>query len=166
MISNGLTDMRTWAVCLIAYCVACTNAVACFGTVEYRGGILFEHVPIDIDAPIVIEATIYEVSGNELRARVDRVIKGSTDAKHVKIFVTELDCPQVGVGIGQGIVLGTLRNDPQHGIVLQAIQKANAFDWSKAFFAKQMKFMMLQSASKASSGLLSAAYMVLVQNRN
>jgi len=138
MISNGFPDMRTWAVCLMAYCVTCTNAVACFGTVEYKTGIFFEHVPTYIDAQIVIEATIYGVSGNELRARVDRVIKGSIDAKYVKILVTELDCPQVGVGIGQGIVLGTLRNDPQHGIVLQAIQKANAFDWSKEFFAKQM----------------------------
>ncbi|WP_092028614.1 hypothetical protein [Bradyrhizobium sp. OK095] len=138
MISNGLRNMRTWAVCFIAYCVACTSAVACFGTVEYKTGIFFERVPTDIDAPIVVEATIYGDSGNELQARVDRVIKGSIDARYVKIFVTKLDCPQVGVGIGQGIVLGTLGNDPQHGVVLKAIQKANALDWSKEFFAKQM----------------------------
>ena len=36
-----------------------------------------------------------------MKARVDRVIKGSIDAKYVKILVTELDCPQVGVGIGR-----------------------------------------------------------------
>jgi len=68
---------------------------------------------------------------------VDRVIKGSIDAKYVKIFVIKSDCPEVGVGIGQGIILGRLRSDPQHGVELQAIQKANAFDWSKEFFAKQ-----------------------------
>jgi len=138
MISNGLPNMRTWAICLMAYCIASTSAVACFGTVKYKTGIFFERVPTDIDAPIVIEATVYGDNGNELRARVDRVIKGSIDAKYVKIFVTKSDCPEVGVGIGQGIVLGTLRNDPQHGVELQAIQKANAIDWSKEFFAKQM----------------------------
>jgi len=27
--NNWLADMRTWAVCLTAYCAACTSAVAC-----------------------------------------------------------------------------------------------------------------------------------------
>jgi hypothetical protein len=62
--------------------------VACNPSTER--GILFEHVPIDIDAPVVIEATIYDetqvgdAAGNQMvlmNARVDRVIKGSIDAK-------------------------------------------------------------------------------------
>ena len=50
--------------------------------------ILFEHIPTDIDAPVIIEATIYDITqvgdarGNQMKlmnARVDRVIKGSRD---------------------------------------------------------------------------------------
>src|SRR5579872_6974741 len=117
MISSRLPNMRTWAFCLIVYCAACTSSLACFGTVNYKTGIFFERVPTYIDTPIVIEATVYGGNGDELQARVDRVIKRPLDAKYVKIHVFKLDCPQVGVGIGQGIVMGTLRNDPQHGVV-------------------------------------------------
>jgi hypothetical protein len=123
--------------------VACTLP----GTPASLRGILFEHVPTNIDAPVVIEATIYdETDASDARgsaitlmnARVDRVIKGSIDAKYLKISVTRFDCPRVGVGIGRGIVLGTLRDDPQRGIMLEAIQTANALDWSKEFLAKQI----------------------------
>jgi hypothetical protein len=78
-------------------------------------GILFEHVPADIDAPVIIEAMIYDSSqvgdaaGNQMvvmNARVVRVIKGSIDAKTSKIFVYLGGCTRVG--IGQGIVLGEL----------------------------------------------------------
>jgi hypothetical protein len=66
MIKNWLADMRTWAACVIPYCAACTSAVACVlpGTPASSVGILFEHVPTDIDAPTVIEATIYEATDN------------------------------------------------------------------------------------------------------
>jgi hypothetical protein len=150
MINNWLADMRTWAVCLIAYCAACTSAVACVaGTPASLRGILFEHVPTDIDAPVVIEATIYDATDNVsfaydrtfvpvtlMKARVDRVIKGSIDTKYLKIFVYMDSCSHVGVG--RGIVLGTLRDDPQRGMMLQAIQKADTRDWSKEFFTKQV----------------------------
>ncbi|MBR1206522.1 MULTISPECIES: hypothetical protein [unclassified Bradyrhizobium] len=151
MINNWLADMRTWAVCLIAYCAACTSAVACVlpGTPASLIGILFEHVPTDIDAPAVIEATIYDATDNVsyahdstfstitlMKARVDRVIKGSIDAKYLKLFVYTNSCAHIGVG--RGIVLGTLRDDPQRGIMLEAIQKADMRDWSKEFFAKHV----------------------------
>ena len=42
------------------------------------------------------------------------------------------------VGVGRGIVLGTLRDDPQRGIMLEAIQKADMRDWSKDFFTKHV----------------------------
>jgi hypothetical protein len=151
MINNRLANMRTWAVCLIAYGAACTSAVACTAP---RGpssfsGILFEHVPTGIDAPVVIEATIYDATDNVdfpydrtfvpvtlMKARVDRVIKGSIDAKYLKIFAYMGGCSHVGVG--RGIVLGTLRNDPQRGIMLEAIQKADMRDWSKEFWAENV----------------------------
>ena len=150
MIKNWLTNMRTWAVCLMAYCAACTHVAACVmpGTPASLRGILFEHVPTNINAPVVIEATIYDATdvsyahdGNFptitlMNARVDRVIKGSIDAKYLKIFVYASSCGHVGVG--RGIVVGTLRDDPQRGIMLEAIQKADMRDWSKEFFAQHV----------------------------
>jgi hypothetical protein len=71
-----------------------------------------------------------------MKARVDRVIKGSIDTKYLNIFVFMDSCSHVGVG--RGIVLGKLRDDPQRGVMLEAIQKADMRDWSKEFFAKQV----------------------------
>jgi hypothetical protein len=70
-----------------------------------------------------------------MEARVDRVIKGSIDTKYLKIFVYMDSCARVGVG--RGIVLGSLRDDPQRGLMVEAIQKADMRDWSKEFAAKQ-----------------------------
>lgn len=150
MIDNRLADMRIWAACLIAYCAACASAMACTpSTSALSRSILFEHVPTDVDAPVVIEATIYEATDNVsfaydrtfvpvtlMKARVDRVIKGSIDTRYLNIFVYMDSCSHVGVG--RGIVLGILRDDPQRGMLLQAMQKANARDWSKEFFAEQV----------------------------
>jgi len=108
-------------------------------------GIFFEQVPTDIDAPVVIEATVYDETqvgdahGDQMilmNARVDRVIRGSIDAKYLRIFVYLGGCTRVG--IGRGIVLGTLRDDPQRGIMLEAIEGANMRAWSKEFSQKQM----------------------------
>jgi hypothetical protein len=71
-----------------------------------------------------------------MNARVDRVIKGSIDAKTLKIFVYIGGCTRAG--IGQGIVLGELRDDPQRGVMLKAIEGANMRAWSKEFLQKQM----------------------------
>jgi hypothetical protein len=139
---TATSTLRTWGLCLAICCIACTSAVACMPATER--GILFEHVPTDIDAPVIIEATIYDSSqvgdaaGNQMvvmNARVDRVIKGSIDAKTLKIFVYLGGCTRVGVG--QGIVLGELRGDPQRGLMLEAIEGANMRNWSKEFRQRQ-----------------------------
>jgi hypothetical protein len=131
-----------WGFCLAICCLASTSAVACIPATER--GIFFENVPTDIDAPVIIEATIYDrsqvgdVAGNQMivmNARVDRVIKGSIDAKTLKIFVYLGGCTRVGVG--QGIVLGELRDDPLRGPMLEAIQGADFRKWSKEFQQKQ-----------------------------
>src|SRR3569832_497826 len=110
MTNKSLAATRTWAVCLIAYCAACTSAVACMpGSPASLIDFLFEHVPTDIDATVVIEATVYDATDNVsyahdgtffpitlMKARVDRVIKGSIDAKYHKIFVYENSCAHVG----------------------------------------------------------------------
>ena len=143
MINEWLADLRKWALCLGVCCVACTSAEACVPSTER--GIFFEHVPTDIDAPVVIEATIYDITqvgdarGNQMKlmnARVDRVIRGSIDAKYLRIFVYIGGCTRVG--IGQGIVLGTLRDDLQRGVMLEAIERADMRAWSKEFSRKQM----------------------------
>jgi hypothetical protein len=104
-------------------------------------GIIFEHVPADIDAPVIIEATIYDSSQVSdaaglmmvaMNARVDRVIK--VDARTLKIVTSISDCTRVG--IGQGIVLGALRDDPQRGLVLEAIQGSNARTCVQGILAK------------------------------
>jgi hypothetical protein len=144
MINNGLSDMRIWAVCLAAYCTACTSAVACMGP-SYERGIMFEHVPTEIYVPIIIEATLSDrkevgdAAGRQIvvmNARVDRVIKGSIDAKTLRIVVYESDCTRAG--IGQGIVLGELVDVPPHGIMLRAIDGSNPRTWSKEFLQKQL----------------------------
>jgi hypothetical protein len=142
MINDRLVDVRTWALCLAVYCVACTSAVACIPATERN--ILFEHVPTDIDAPVVIEATIYDetqvgdAAGNQMllmNARVDRVIKGPIDTKTLKIFVYIGGCTRAG--IGQGIVLGKFRDDPLRGVMLEAVEGDNMRVWSKEFWQKQ-----------------------------
>jgi hypothetical protein len=145
MINSCLADTRTWAVCLMAYCAACTSAVACIvpPSPTQQTSIFFEYVPTDIEAPVVIEATIYhatDVSNASgipitlMNARVDRVIRGTIDAKYLKIFVYINSCTHVGVG--RGIVLGRVRDDPQRGIMLEAIQRATMGDWSEEFSEK------------------------------
>jgi hypothetical protein len=127
-----------FAIC----CIASTSAVACIPATER--GIFFENVPTDIDAPVIIEATIYDesqvgdVAGNQMivmNARVDRVIKGALDAKTLKIFVYLGSCTRVGVG--QGIVLGEIHDDPQRGLMLKAIDAAPLRNWSAEFTRRQ-----------------------------
>ena len=132
-----------WGYCLAVCCLASTSAVACLPATER--GIFFEHVPANIDAPVIIEATIYgdgsqvgDVAGNQMiiiNARVDRVIKGPIDAKTLKIFVYLGACTRVGVG--QGIVLGELRDDPLRGPMLKVIEGANFRSQSNEFQEKQ-----------------------------
>ena len=101
---TATSTLLAGGLCFAICCMAGTSAVACMPATER--GILFEHVPTDIDAPVIIEATIYDSSqvgdgaGHQMvvmNAGVDRVYLGG--------------CTRVG--IGQGIVLGELRDDPQ-----------------------------------------------------
>jgi hypothetical protein len=135
--------LRIWLVVLAICCIAPTRAVACGGTFAERG-IFFENVPTDIDAPVIIEATIYDESqvgdaaGNQLivmNARIDRVIKGPINSKTIKVFVGLGACTRVG--IGQGIILGELHNDPQHGLMLNAIEAAPLRNRSAEFERRQ-----------------------------
>jgi hypothetical protein len=56
-------------------------------------------------------------------------------AGYPEMFVYIDTCTSVGVG--RGIILGTLREDPQRGMMSEAIQKADMRDSSKEFSAVQ-----------------------------
>ncbi|NPU11080.1 hypothetical protein HL666_09925 [Bradyrhizobium sp. 83002] len=152
MIKTSLADPRTWVICWLFCCAAYTGAGA--GIIpcppSAMQAIIFEHVPSDIDAPVAIEATIddqaqaSDASGRPivvLNARIERVIKGSLDAETLKILVYPGACTLTGVG--RGIIIGKLRDDPLRGLMLEAM-RTNIRDWSKEFSQKQMK--LLQSA--------------------
>ena len=106
--------------------------------------IVFEDVPTDIDAPVIIRATIYARSvvgdavGRQIilmNARVEQVIKGSIEAKELKIFVFYGSC--IVAGVGQGIILGTLQDDPRHGLMLLALGRSDYRLWSEDFKQRQ-----------------------------
>jgi hypothetical protein len=106
--------------------------------------IVFEDVPTDIDAPVIIRATIYARSvvgdavGRQIilmNARVEQVIKGPIEAKELKIFVPYGSC--IVAGVGQGIILGKLQDDPRHGLMLSALGRSDYRLWSEDFKQKQ-----------------------------
>lgn len=123
MISDRLANMRTWALCLVVYCIACTSALACFPGTETST--MFEQVPTDIRyySSEIIEATVYDRTqvGDQaglqmwlLKARVNRVIKGSVNTNTVNILLYK-GCTHFG---GHGIIVGELEDNPLHGLVL------------------------------------------------
>jgi hypothetical protein len=137
----ALSALQAGAVCLIL-CIACTSADACMPS--SKRDIVFEHIPTDIDAPVIIKATIYarsvvgDVVGRQIilmNARVEQVIKGPIEAKELKVFVFRGSC--IIAGLGQGIILGTLQNDPGHGLMLQAIGRSDFRLWSEEFKQRQ-----------------------------
>jgi len=143
-IDTATSLVRIWFICLSICFVTCTSASACF---NQAASILFENVPPDIDAPVIVEATIYDYKRNVsdvmgrlwviMKARVDRVIKCPIDVGPLTIIFIPTACTHAGVG--RGIVLGTLRDDPQHGLVLDAShsQRSDPLKWSKEFSQMQ-----------------------------
>ena len=141
-IDAATSIFRTCIVCLTTCFVTYASASACFNQLT---SILFEDVPADIDAPVIVEATIYDYKRNVsdvmgrpwviMKARIDRVIKGPIDVGPLTIAFIPTACTHGGVG--RGIVLGTLREDPQHGLVLDASQRSDPLKWSKDFSQMQ-----------------------------
>ena len=132
---------RIFTIYLIVCFATCSSASACFNQLL---SILFEDVPAHIDAPVIVEATIYDfskvsdVTGIPLiimNARVDKVIKGPVDVGPLTIRIYPSSCTHAGVG--RGIVLGTLREDPKRGLVLEANQGSDMGKWSKEFSQRQ-----------------------------
>ena len=142
-IDTATSLLRMWLICLSICFVTCTGASACF---NQSVSILFENVPPDIDAPVIVEATIHDYKRNVsdamgrlqiiMKARIDRMIKGPIDVGPLTIIFIPTDCTHAGVG--RGIVLGRLRDDPQHGLVLDnVVQRSDPRKWSKQFAQMQ-----------------------------
>jgi hypothetical protein len=112
--------------------------------------------PTDIDAPVIVEATIYDSKTNVsdvmgrpwviMTARIDKVIRGPIDVGPLTIIFIPTACTRTGVG--RGLVLGTLRDDPQHGLVLDASQRSDPLKWSKAFSQMQTDIWSAWKSSK------------------
>jgi hypothetical protein len=137
--------LRAWGLGLAAGCFACTQALACMPSSERS--IIFERVPADLYASVIVEVTIDDrepdvidpSNGGQMavmNARIDRVIKGSIDSGVLKIVTYLSECSRIGVG--RGIVAGTLRHDAQRGLELVAIQESNMRAWSEDFLQRQM----------------------------
>jgi hypothetical protein len=143
-IDTATSLVRIWLICLSICLVTCTCASACF---NQSLSILFENVPPDIDAPVIVEVTIDDYKKNVsdamgrlrviMKARIDRVIKGPIDVGPLTIIFIPTACTHAGVG--RGIVLGTVRDDPQHGLVLDAshYQRSDPLKWSREFSQMQ-----------------------------
>lgn len=143
-IDTATSLFRIWFICLCICFVTGTSASACF---NQQTSILFENIPTDIGAPVIVEATISDYKKNVsdvmgrpwvvMKARIDRVIKGTIGVGPLTIIFNPTACTHDGVG--RGIVLGTLRDDPQHGLVLDATrsQRSDPLKWSKEFSQTQ-----------------------------
>jgi hypothetical protein len=130
-----------WALGIAAGCCSCSPALACPGPSSERT-IIFNHVPTDVDAPVIAEVTIIDMKPLDLQdpanlsgmavmnARVENVIKGQIGKGTLQIVTPLGDCSN-GFGVGShGFVAGELRSDPNGNSELVAIsenvRKANA----------------------------------------
>jgi hypothetical protein len=126
----GWNTTRLCALCLIVSCLVFGTARACT-LPSSQGGILFDHIPDGIDAPVVAEVTIVSREANVsfpnhaqlavMNARVERVIKGTLESDVLKVVTYLNSCSRIGAG--HGFVAGTLRRDAQRGLELVAIQR-------------------------------------------
>ncbi|RXT35367.1 hypothetical protein [Bradyrhizobium betae] len=131
------TNVRIWktivlcAVCLIVGCLAFDRAEACAVAGSQRG-VLFDHIPEEVDAPVIVEVTIVgreaDISSPDrtplalMNARVERVVKGTLDSDALKVVTYLGTCTRIGAG--HGFVAGTLDHDARLGLKLIAIQRS------------------------------------------
>jgi hypothetical protein len=129
--------MRRWkttrlsAFLFIVGCLVLDRAEACAVGGSQRG-VLFDHIPEGIVAPVIVEVTIIgrepDTSAPDntplavMNARVERVVKGRLDSDALRIVTYLGTCTRVGVG--HGFVAGTFEQDARLGPKLIAIQRS------------------------------------------
>jgi len=133
--------LLAWSLRFAVVSFAFTQALACPGPSLERT-IIFNHVPTDVDAPVIAEVTIIDMTPDlrdrwtftgsmaVMNARVENVIKGQIGEGALKIVTPLTDCSN-GFGVGShGFVAGELRSDANGNSELVAIseniRKANA----------------------------------------
>ncbi|MGJ5077083.1 hypothetical protein [Bradyrhizobium oligotrophicum] len=128
--------MRTWkmtgfgAVYLIAGCLLLDRAEAC-AVASAQTGVLFDHIPEEVDAPVIVEVTIVGIEADissqkygrlaVMDARVEGVVRGTFDRDALKVVTSISTCTRIGVG--HGFVAGTIDHDARIGLELIAIQR-------------------------------------------
>jgi hypothetical protein len=133
--------LRASGFCLAIGYLAYTQALACPGP-SFERTIIFNHVPTDVDAPVIVEVTIIDMKPEDLQdpsnstgmavmnVQVEKVIKGQIGQGMLKIVTPLTDCSN-GFGVGShGFVAGELRSDAKGIFELVAmsenVRKANA----------------------------------------
>jgi hypothetical protein len=122
----GWKTTKLSALCLIVGCLVFDRAEACAVASSQRG-VLFDHIPEGIDAPVIVEVTIVSREADigalaVMNARVERVVRGTLDSDALKVVTYLGTCTRIGVG--HGFVAGKLDHDAQLGLKLTAIQRS------------------------------------------
>lgn len=118
------------SLCLIVSCLVFDRAEAC-AVASSQAGVLFDHIPEEIDAPVIVEVTIVSREADisslghtplaVMNARVERVVRGTLDSNVLKVVTYLGTCTRIGVR--HGFVAGTVDHDAQLGLELTAIQR-------------------------------------------
>lgn len=131
-IFSQTTNMLCASLVAVGYCLP-VPAFACPAQSQERT-IIFNHVPDDVDAAVIAEVTIIDMTPPDLRdltsaseavmnARVENVIKGQIGQRALRIVTPLSDCSN-GFGAGvHGFVAGEPRSDPQGRLELVAINE-------------------------------------------
>jgi hypothetical protein len=127
----GWRTTRLCALCLIVGCLVFDQAEACL-VASSQSGVLFDHIPEGIDAPVIVEVTIVsrgaDISSPDhtrlvvMNARVERVVRGTLDSDTFKVVTYLGSCTRIV--LGHGFVAGTLDHGAQLGLELIAIQRS------------------------------------------
>jgi hypothetical protein len=128
------STLLAWGLRSAVVSFACTQALACIGPSSERT-IIFNHVPTDIDASVIAEVTIIDMTPDlrdrwtftgsmaVMNARVESVIKGAISQGTLKIVTPLGDCSN-GFGVGShGFVAGELQRDANGNSELVAISE-------------------------------------------
>ncbi|WP_315768998.1 hypothetical protein [Bradyrhizobium sp. SZCCHNR2012] len=127
----SLMTMRICALCVILCLLSFDQAAAC-AVASVQTGVLFDHIPEEVDAPVILEVTIVSIEADisspkygrlaVMNARVERVIKGTLDRDALKVVTSLSTCTRLGVG--HGFVAGAIDHDARLGLELIAIQRS------------------------------------------
>lgn len=141
-----MSTLRAWCLGVAVACFAGAQALACAVPSPAPGGFIFifEDVPTNLDAPVIVEVTIVGREVDVIRdssgyyqianGRVDRVVKGQIGEGPLRILTPLDSCYMVGLPVGShGVVVGELRHDSKGSPELVLNDRGTAYArWGKA----------------------------------